>query len=133
MVLSPPPLIIEKPLFEDELKYLVSDEGFKLFCNFKEGRFLVKNLDVMKSNILLTSIHNSKNIIERFFHLDLWNQQVSKFKIINRIDQGIYLAYIELKPNTFFEQSKYAYLMVTAWDLGNSVLLLMRSLDKNHF
>jgi hypothetical protein len=59
----PSSLVIEKPLFEDELKYLVSEQGFKLFCNFKEGRLLVKNEEVMKSILLVTSNHSSKDII----------------------------------------------------------------------
>ena len=43
------------------------------------------------------------------------------------------MVYLQLKSSGVFSSPKYAYLMLTTWSIDSSVLMIMKSLDPNHF
>ena len=75
------------------MSYLESDEDFRLHEHFYEGRILTKG-NIVKANLLLKTHLNEHELLESFFHLELWNAKIKKYQLINRIDEGIYIIYL---------------------------------------
>lgn len=87
----------------------------------------------MKVNLLLKSHFTEREILECFFHLELWNQGVRRYELINRIDEGIYLMYAEFKKLSFFSSPRYCYMMATSVMIGEEQFLILKSMDQDNF
>lgn len=76
---------------------------------------------------------NEFQLLQSFFHLELWNDKVVKYQVLNRVDEGIYLVYLELKKKHFFAKNRYCYMMATSITFQTEPCLVLKSLNKHDF
>jgi hypothetical protein len=97
--------------------------------NFAFGRILEKNSSYIKANLMLRTQLTEEELFESFFHCELWNDRIKKYQLINRIDEGIYLVYMEFHRTRIFSAPKYCYLMATSIIVGKQPHFIFKSLE----